>query len=82
MRDCIQIIRTEGTRDGWLSQITTDDIARILARYKEHVRYWNIGIETIQAELNAFTQALDMSHNYFEIATLFDISPVKRIPPE
>ncbi len=79
---CARIIATEAQRNGWLWQITQDDIQRILARYKEHVSHWDIRMEVIQAELKAFTEALDLGHNYFEIATLFDVSPAKRLPQE
>jgi|SRR5437660_9195800 len=81
MPECIRIIQTEGRKDHWINMITNPDIVRILARYKEHVSYWNISMETIQSELNSLTQALDLNHNYFEIATLFDSVPAKRIPP-
>jgi hypothetical protein len=79
MSVCTHIIGTEGLRDRWLYQIQPYDIQKILARYKEHVSYWNIGMEVIQAELNAFAQALDMNHSYWEIAALFDAAPAKRL---
>ncbi len=82
MQECIRVIQTDGATDGWLRDISSLDIQRIIARYKEHVRYWNISMEAIQAELQAFTLALDLGHNYFEIATIFDASPDKRLQPE
>ena len=82
MPECIRIIQTEGVNDRWLAQVSTPDIQRILARYKEHVHYWNIAIDVIRAELNAFTVALNYGHNYFEIATLFDVSEPRRTPME
>lgn len=78
---CINIIASEGARSGWLSQLTNDDITRILARYKEHVNYWNINIEVIRGELRAFANALQY-HSYEEIATIFDSLQPMRIPPE
>lgn len=82
MQVCIGIITNEGTRDHWLHRLTTDDINRILARYKEHVNYWNIAIAAIHRELQAFANALGSGHTFTEIATLFDSLPPKRIPTQ
>jgi len=80
MQVCINIIASEGTRDSWLLKLTADDINRILARYKEHVNYWNIAIEAIHRELQAFANALGPGHSFSEIAPIFDSLPAKRIP--
>lgn len=77
---CINIIRSEGVRDGWLYQLTDEDITRILARYKEHVTYWNIRIDIIRGELQALADAL--GRGFYEIASKFDALEPKRIPPE
>src|SRR6267378_6368380 len=55
---CISIIRTEKPSMGWVSQLTHDDVRRILARYKEHVNFWNVRPEIIQNELAQFAEAL------------------------
>ena len=76
---CANIIAIEGLPNGWLLALTDDDIARILARYKEHVNYWNVSIETIRRELQIFATATN--RNYYEIAARFDSLEPKRIPP-
>ncbi len=82
MPTLIRIVETErnARRDNWARQISTLDVQKILARYKEHVSYWNISMDLIQSELKAFADALGYPHNYFEIATLFDASQAKRLP--
>jgi hypothetical protein len=59
---CIEIIANERARNSWLFQTLvsgeTDDIDRILARYKEHVSYWKIETKVVQGELQAFANAL------------------------
>lgn len=77
---CTNIIRTEGARDNWLSRISEEDITRILARYKEHVSFWNVRIEIIRNELQAFAEVL--GRNYYEVAQKFDSLQPKRIPAE
>lgn len=77
---CTANILNEGLRDGWAYQLTDDGIRRILARYKEHVSFWNITIEVIRAELDGFAKAV--GRDYMVIATLFDSLPPKRIVRE
>lgn len=77
---CINIITAEGARDGWLYQLGDEDINRILARYKEHVNFWNIRIEAIRGELEAFANAVNRS--FYDVAQKFDSLPPKRIAPE
>ena len=67
-------------RDGWLHQMTDEDITRILARYKEHVSFWNVGIEVIRAELQTLADAL--GRGFYDLASRFDAQPPKRVPPE
>ena len=78
MNLCINIIRTEGQRDGWVNQLTPEDVDRILARYKEHVTYWNIRIEPIRAELQALADAISWS--FYSVAQRFDGLPPRRFP--
>lgn len=76
---CISIIRAESP--SWFTdRITDEDINRILARYKEHVTFWNVGINAIRSELQAFADAVNM--DFYYIAQKFDSLPAKRIPPE
>lgn len=77
MPTCISIISSEGVKDGWIHRVTDDDVSRILARYKEHVSFWNIGIDVIRGELSLFANALQ--RDYHSIATKFDSLPPKRI---
>jgi hypothetical protein len=77
---CTNIIRTEGARDGWLYSLTDEDIRRILARYKEHVSFWNVRIDIIRSELQSFADAVGRS--YYEIASMFDSLQPGRIPAE
>jgi len=80
MNVCINIIRTEAMRDNWFYRITDEDITRILARYKEHVSFWNAPVEAIRAELQEFSTAI--GKDFYQVATEFDRIPPKRIPPE
>ncbi len=64
---------------GWVSQLTQEDIRRILARYKEHVTYWNIRPDIIQNELAQFADALGW--NYPLIVSMFNEVDAKRFPP-
>ncbi|MBI2126055.1 MAG: hypothetical protein HYY67_01770 [Thaumarchaeota archaeon] len=80
MPACMAIISNEGVRDGWIYRLTDDDITRILARYKEHVNFWNIAIEIIRSELNVFANAIHK--DYYTIASKFDNLQPKRIPRE
>jgi hypothetical protein len=76
---CISIIRAESP--SWFTDsITDEDINRILARYKEHVTFWNVGINVIRSELQAFANAVNTDFNY--IAQKFDGLPARRFPPE
>jgi len=79
MNLCINIIRNEASRDGWLYELTDEDIRRILARYKEHVTYWNIKIEPITAELQVFADAVGRS--FYSVARMFDSLEPKRFSP-
>lgn len=78
MPKCCSIIVLEGTQDRWRYQVTHDDILRIIARYKEHVSYWNISSTVIQQELMAFATAVN--RDYPEVAGLFNSSPARRYP--
>ena len=79
---CINIIATEGIRDRWIYSVTHDDVVRILARYKEHVSYWNISIEVIRNELTTLsTQLALMGYNFLVLASIFDQLKPLRIPP-
>ncbi|MFC1754969.1 hypothetical protein ACFL96_16520 [Thermoproteota archaeon] len=80
MPTCILVISNEGVRDGWVFEISEPDIKRILARYKEHVNFWNIGIEEIRRELNSF--AIAVKRDYYSTAIIFDNLEPKRIPRE
>ena len=79
---CINIIANEGMRSGWLTMLTDDDINRILARYKEHVNYWNIAIQVIEGELQTFANAIDAGHDYNEVVTKFNSIPPKAFQPD
>ena len=57
---CIAIIRTEMYSRGWVSQMSADDIRRVLARHKAHVTYWNIALDVIQRELTDFANVLGL----------------------
>lgn len=82
MQTCTRIIASEGLRDGWLYELTADDINRILARYKEHVKFWNASIDVIRAELQSFAKAVDSYHSFYEIANTFDSLRPARFPPD
>jgi hypothetical protein len=73
---CANIIRQEGL--GY--RLTDEDIRRILARYKEHVSYWNVGLDVIRSELQMLADA--MGRSFFEVATQFDSLEPRRIPPD
>ncbi|MDG7041204.1 MAG: hypothetical protein JRN66_08125 [Nitrososphaerota archaeon] len=75
---CSSIIASEGLRNGWIDQMTEGDITRILARYKEHVSFWNIGLDVIKSELAGFAQAI--GRDYYSIASKFDKVRAKAIP--
>jgi len=78
MNVCIALIKTERYSRGWVDAMTDDDIRRVLARYKEHVTYWNIPITTIQTELRVFAEAV--GRNPQAIMTEFDMLPAQRLP--
>ena len=67
---CISIISGEAVRDGWINRLTDGDIEKILTRYKEHVSFWNIPVETIRSEIDSFARA--SNRGYQEIALKFD----------
>ena len=77
---CISIIRTEKSLMGWVNQLMHEDIRRILARYKEHVTYWNTRPEIIQSELAQFADALGWA--YQTIVSIFNEVAARRFPPE
>ena len=80
MNVCINIMRTEGNRDGWLYQLTDDDINRILARYKEHVTFWNARVNAIEFELQSFADVANRS--YYDIVQKYNSLQPKRFPVE
>lgn len=73
---CANIIRQEGLGH----RLTDEDIRRILARYKEHVSFWNVGLDAIRSELQMLANA--MGRNFYEVATQFDNLEPRRIPPD
>ncbi len=77
----ISIIRTERYNRGWFDQFRYDydAIRRVLARYKEHVRYWNIPLDVIQRELTEF--AAELQRNPQEIFQEFDRLTASRFQP-
>jgi hypothetical protein len=77
---CTSIIATEALRDRWLFDLTEDELERIIARYKEHVNHWNISIDVIRTELEAFARAVNRS--YYDVAIIFDRLPPRRRQPE
>jgi hypothetical protein len=77
---CISIISNEGARDGWRWSIQPHDIERILARYKEHVTFWNASPDIVSGELRAFANAA--GSDYYVVAQQFDASPARRFNPE
>ncbi len=78
---CTRIIQTESERDGWHYQISYEDVRRIIARYKEHVSYWNAAIETIRTELSGLANSLGASYVPQYVFQIFDGSPSNRFPP-
>jgi hypothetical protein len=56
------------------------DIERVLARYKEHVVYWNIRPEVVERELIELADALGWDHN--TMIALYQNAPAQRYPPE
>ncbi len=79
MGTCISIIRAERYSGGWVQQMTEEDIRRVLARYKEHVTYWNTRYDIVQKELFEFAEALQW--NFGMIRSIFESVPAKRYPP-
>ena len=73
---CINIIRNE--HNHWNEMITDEDIDRILARYKEHVTFWNVRIDGIQSELEVFAEAV--GRHPYDIFNRFNNLQPKRIP--
>ena len=79
MAVCISILRTERYLPGsWVYHFRSnlDDIRRVLARYKEHVRYWNTPNEVVQKELTEF--GIELQRDPHEISLEFDRVPDKR----
>lgn len=77
---CIAIIRTEMYSRGWVSQMSPDDIRRVLARYKAHVTYWNTTSEVIGRELTDFANVLGL--NPEAVFREYEILPAARLPPD
>jgi len=80
MPKCVGRIFNEGRIEGWVNYLTEDDVKRVLARYKEHVSYWNVNTQVIPGELFSFAQAVNRDYNY--IVQIFNSLPPKRIPFE
>lgn len=80
---CIAIISTEKFSRGWVGyfQSNTDDIRRVVARYKEHVTFWTISRQVIDRELTGFATAIQ--HSPEEMWQEFERMPAQRFqPPE
>jgi hypothetical protein len=80
MSVCIAILRNAKFSRGWVGAMTSEDITRILARYKEHVIFWNIRPDVIQNELYQFAEAGGWDLNY--ILALYENAPLTRYRPE
>ncbi len=80
MPTCISIIRTERWSGGWVQAMTEEDIRRILARYKEHVTYWNSRSDIVHKELFEFAEALGRDNS--GIRWVFDSVPPHRYSAE
>jgi hypothetical protein len=65
---------------GWVSQLSEDDIRLVLARYKEHVVYWNIAPEIVKRELTELAQALGRHPD--EFFREYDKLPAARLPSD
>lgn len=77
MPKCTEIITLEARRDGWFP-LQEIDVLRILARYKDHVSYWNIPVQHIRAEIEGFAVAVNNGHTYQNMAETFDrLRPMK-----
>ena len=61
---CIRILSDE--------RASLDDLAirRILARYRDHIEFWNTPYATVTAELQAFAQAIQRSSS--DVREIFD----------
>jgi hypothetical protein len=77
---CTSIINAEKWSRGWVQQITYQDVQRILARYKEHVTYWNTVWPIVEKELAEFSTALGW--NYTTVVQMFYALQPTRFPPE
>jgi hypothetical protein len=80
MTQCVSILLNEGVRDGWLWELTDEDIRRILARYKEHISFWNAAVTLIEADLRAFAGAVN--RDYWLIVNEFNSLQPRRFPVE
>jgi hypothetical protein len=60
--------------------MSSQDIMRVLARYKEHVAFWNIRPDIIERELREFADAGGWDQNY--IISLYNQAPARRFPFE
>ncbi len=77
----LAIIRTEKFNGGWFDQFRydNDSIRRVIARYKEHVRYWNIPVDVVQRELTEFSNELGLDPQ--AVFREYDRLPAQRISP-
>jgi hypothetical protein len=80
MQNLISIIRTERHSRGWFDQFTDDDIRRVIARYKEHVKFWNVPPEVVQFELAQF--AVEVGRLPAAIYAEYERLPAQRLPPD
>jgi hypothetical protein len=76
----ISIIRSEQWSRDWTKRLTQVEVQRILARYKEHVVYWNVEPNVVDRELRELGDALRW--DYQTIVGLYQIVPPKRMQPE
>jgi len=58
MPTCARLIQTEGVSQQWALRIDSSVIMSILRRYKQHVRFWNVGRNVVLRELEMLANAL------------------------
>ncbi len=80
MGTCCSILRSERFSRGWVEAMSSQDIMRVLARYKEHVIFWGIRPDIIEKELREFADAGGWDQNH--IISLYNDAPPRRYPFE
>jgi hypothetical protein len=78
----LAIIRTERFNRRWFDQFRydNDSIRRVIARYKEHVRFWNVPVDVVQRELTEF--AIELALDPQVVFREYDRLNPQRIPPD